>query len=185
LLAKEARLLQEIGKQRIAPRFVELFTDWEHLFLAQEFCRGLVFPSHIATRSAAILSSACASALPEYYAGFFETFERLSQSLLQLHNMNIVFGDLSPRNVIIEEETETPLLIDFEGAYQIGVDTPVNICTPGYAPRRRQALSPEYAPVYRDDLFGLGALMLAYLLPINSFIVQAEDAPNCLRTLLS
>src|SRR5205807_2943912 len=95
-------------------------------------------------------------------------FRSLCLSLInlvdKLHGRNIVFNDLSPNNVIAVAGGSELRLVDFEGAHQIGVDRPTNVYTPGFVSRSRLSGG---AGNFAEDYYGIGSVLLAYLLPVN------------------
>lgn len=166
LLRKEHRLLSQVADTGIAPRPVDLFQEWEHWFLVEEFIEGVPMSRHSAANNILLRTRATQGEYDEWYAMFIALCADLIRIVNTLHSRNIVFADLSPNNLIV-----TPggglKIIDFEGAYQPGTDRATNIYTPGFISRHRLAGStarPE------DDYYSAGAVLLAYLLPINGML---------------
>ncbi|MBJ6984498.1 class III lanthionine synthetase LanKC [Luteimonas sp. MC1750] len=171
-LRKEYRLLTLLSGTGIAPEPISLFQEWRHLFLAQERIPGYTLREHQARSSKLVHAGTDASAMREWIANLAVIARNLLQVVERLHAHGIVFGDLSMNNVIVDADTLGVRLIDFEGAYEPGVDAPVNLYTPGYAPQDR--FDREGAD-YPDDLHALGSILVALMMP-NTAIMALKPA---------
>ncbi len=172
LLRKEQRILALLAGSGYTARPIELFSEWEHTFVAQEYVTGTSLATLGATRSVLLRTRPA----PADVAAFLDLTRRVFGSLLRalehLHARNVVFGDLSPSNVLWREELGRVALIDFEGACELGVDRPANLTTPGFdAPGAGPAGTPDPA----DDWYAYGALLCAFLMPITPFFALAPD----------
>lgn len=175
LLKKEYRLLERVMDARIAPQPVQLFQEWEHWFLVEEHIDGISMASHSALHNVLLRTRPADHNYKEWY----ETFRVLCASLTRimdvLHQRNIVFGDLSTSNLIVLKENPELKLIDFEGAYEIGVDRPTALYTPGFASGDRLAGA---KPCFADDHYAMGAVLLAYLFPLSGLFQLNADAKH-------
>jgi serine/threonine protein kinase len=164
LLKKEYSLLCLLADTGIAPKALDLFPEWEHWFLVEEYIDGVSMSGHSAARNILLRTRPTEQDSLEWY----QTFRSLCMSLIgiveTLHAKNIVFTDLSPENLIVCRGTAELKLIDFEGAYQIDVDPPTRLHTPGFISSR--CLAGAIAG-FDDDYYALGAVLLAYLFPVN------------------
>lgn len=165
-LEKEHRILSRIADSgaQIAPRPVELFRDWEHLFLAQEYLQGVQLTSFSARYNVTLMTRPSLEDTQRFFADFRTIFVQLARILETLHENDIVFGDLSPNNVIVLQDPLRVRILDFEGATEIGVDRPAHLFTPGFA-YRDQMYGRDATP--QSDYFALGALMHYFLAPFN------------------
>jgi hypothetical protein len=164
LLKKEFRLLATLSDLGVAPRPVDLFREGEHWFLAEELIEGLSMSAHSAVHSLLLRTRPSPDDLSEWYDMFRSLSLSLTDVLEKLHSRNIVFNDLSPNNLIVVAGTHELKLVDFEAAYQIGVDRPTLLYTPGFASQSRLAGG---AGNFEEDCYALGSVLLAYLLPLN------------------
>lgn len=164
LLKKEYRLLERLQDTGIAPRPIQLFQEWEHWFLVEELIDGVSMASHSAAHSVLLRTRPTPEAFKEWHDNFRKLCASLARIIDVLHQRNIVFGDLSTGNLIVVKGRHELKLIDFEGAYELGVDESVSLFTPGFASRER--MSGKQATFF-DDYYGMGAVILAYLLPLN------------------
>jgi class III lanthionine synthetase len=166
LLKKEYRLLQRVADTGVAPRPVDLFQEWEHWFLVEEYIAGVPMGRHSAAHNILLRTRPSEQDCSEWRAMFSRLAENLVRIVNTLHGRNIVFSDLSTNNLIVTGEGELKI-IDFEGAQELGVDAPVNIYTPGFGSQHRIAGGPARA---EDDYYSVGAVLLAYLLPVNGLL---------------
>lgn len=166
LLKKEYRFLSLLAdaEETIAPRPIDLFQDWEHHFLVQEFIQGMQLREFSASNNVILLTEPTIEATERYFASFKEIFSQLARILKALHGLNIVFSDLSPSNVLILTDPLRVRLIDFEASYEIGVDQPARLFTLGFAYRDQMY---GEASRFESDYFSLGALMHFFLAPFN------------------
>lgn len=172
LLRKEYRLLALLADTGIAPRPVHLFQEGDHWFLVEEYIQGLSLRAHSASHNILLRTRPSESDFQYWY----KTFRHLSRRLLEiieiLQSRNVVFSDLSPNNLIVTEDGNDLRVIDFEAAYQLGVDEPTSLFTPGFAPTGREG----GARGFDHDRYSAGAVLMAYLFPVNSFFHLRPDA---------
>ncbi len=156
LLRKEARILQRLGPTGLLPQFVDLFGEWEHLFLVQEFIAAESLWGY------AINFYFCkAEQSPaESFRMFRDTALKLIAALRTVHEHGIVLRDLTRNNTLVTADGRIQF-IDLEFAHETGMEESVLwVQTPGYA-------SPEQLrsqqPTFQDDHYSLGALLLDIL----------------------
>ena len=152
LLEKEARILRHLGPTGLFPQFIDLFQEWEHLFLVQEKLSAESLWGH---------------AINFYFTPGYRpadccrdlvaTIRKLCLGLRTVHRHGVILRDLTRNNVLVTTDAEIRF-IDLEFAYELeGHDPPVAGFTAGYA-------SPEQmrndAPTTADDCYALGALIL-------------------------
>jgi tRNA A-37 threonylcarbamoyl transferase component Bud32 len=170
ILKKEARLLDKVGDLGISPQLYDVFQDWEHWFIVQEYVEARTLWSLCVSEKAVLLNTRPTT---EDYAVFYELFRwvftGIGEAVAALHERGIVLADLSPHNVLIVEEERRVCLIDYEGAFELGVDTPTNLATPGFVSPERNGRR-NAVPVREDDWFALGAMMLSFIFPITVFL---------------
>jgi predicted Ser/Thr protein kinase len=170
-LNKEFRILDKLSKTGIAPQTYGLFNEWEHVFLAQEMIEGITLRQFQVKSNKIIHSSSTNEQMQNWIQTITSIAKSVISSIIKLHEQNIIFGDLSPNNVMINEETLKTTLIDFEGAYEPGVDKPVNIFTPGFAENARMDRD---VTDFSDDYFALGATLVSMIMP-NTCLMQLKS----------
>lgn len=173
-LSREYRLLSKVAGMGIAPRPFDLFKDWEHAFLVEEFIEGTSLGEFSAIHTIIGRTRPRTEDFEHFCDTYKRIFAQLARNLLILHGAGITLGDLSPGNVIVGEDLR-PWLIDFGGACEVGVDAPTSTFTPGYASDARVKAR---AGGFKEDCFSLGALMLTFLLPLNPLMIQKPDCKN-------
>lgn len=155
LLEKEARILRLLTPTGLVPRFIDLFQEWEHLFLVQERLD--------------------AQSLWGYSMNFYfdadltpaDTLRRVRSTFLSIldglevvHRHGVVLRDLTKNNVMLTADDEVKF-IDLEFAYETDRDEPpVQGWTAGYASPEQQR---NELPTPADDHYALGALLLDVL----------------------
>jgi len=174
LLRKEHRLLVQLQEARIAPRALDFFRDWEHFYLVEELLEGESFRifQQVAL-NLGLKGDPSVADVAEFVRNYCRVIVRVAEALMVLHERHIVFGDLSFNNIIIGKGGEEVRLIDFEGAHEHGVDSPPLLHTPGFAPRE---MVEDGVSTTDQDLYGLGAVMLAGLMPINPLLSMNPSA---------
>lgn len=99
--------------------------------------------------------------------------EQLARAVNSLHQHGILHGDIKPHNILIDPETDTPLLTDFGLAdVDPGGNTEPSVLflgTPGYIPPEAAGFSSQGAnvgsvgPSIAADVYGLGATLYTLL----------------------
>lgn len=168
LLKKEHRILSKIAHTRVAPQPLDFFQDWEHFFLVQEQLTGMSLGSFSARNNIILYTHPTIDNTKAFYQDFKTIFVQLAEILKLLHDNGVVFSDLSPNNVIVLAETLEVKIIDFEGAYEIGVDKPITLFTPGFAYADQMSGRPS---TFQSDYFSLGAIMYFFLIPVNQIFM--------------
>ncbi|MGY3228924.1 putative Ser/Thr protein kinase [Luteibacter sp. HA06] len=164
LLQKEYRLLQKLAELEIGPRPIDFFEEWEHTFLVEEFLDGMTLRQHAVLHNVTRTAHPTEQHAREFYDAFKPVFLGLNEIVRRLAENGVVFRDLSPTNVLILKDGRVRL-VDFEAATEVGVDSRSNLFTPGFA--SADIFATETAD-YSNDLFSIGALMFAYLMPIHA-----------------
>jgi serine/threonine protein kinase len=173
LLKKEHRLLALLADSGIAPQPVDLFEEGTHWFLVEEYINGIPLSSHSAAHNILLRTRPAEEDYELWYQVFRKIALRVIDIVDALHSRNVVFADLSPNNLIITNDSNDLKLVDFEGAYQEGIDQPVNLYTPGFVSQSRLQGSPARR---EDDYYSVGAVLLSYLLPVNGLFHLKPEA---------
>ena len=165
LLKKEYRLLKLLQNTGIAPQPIDLFKEWEHWFLVEEYIHGISMAAHSSEHNVLLRTRPKLEQYEQWYATVRSICLSLANILKVLHQHGIVFADLSTNNLIVLAGKAELKIIDFEGATQVGVDRPSTIYTPGFVSGNRLA---GFTAGFEDDYYSAGAVLLGYLFPINS-----------------
>lgn len=180
-LQKEHRLLDRIRHTGVAPEPLDLFEEWEHWFLVEEFITGPSLASHSAAHNILLRTRPTVEDFSEWRNNFLSISANLFALLQVLHEYKIVFTDLSTTNVILETATGKLKLIDFEGAYELGVDRPTKLYTPGFVSQQRLAGSEA---ALEDDYYAAGAVLMSYIFPITGFFHLNPKAKEAIMSSL-
>jgi serine/threonine protein kinase len=168
LLKKEHRILSKIAHTGVAPQPLDFFQDWEHFFLVQEYCAGPTLGGFAARNNITLHTHPTVENTEKFYGDFKILFLQLARVIKVMHENNIILTDLSPNNVIVLPETKQIKLIDFEGAYELEVDQPIYMYTPGFAYADQMA---GRASTFESDYFSFGAVMHHFLAPVNQIFL--------------
>ena len=169
-LRKEHRLLQKLSGTGVTPEPLDLFEDWEHLFLVEEYIPGdilytLTSASERRSRGIEIIDKHI------FTEGMHKIWTQITNAFKTIHEHNIIINDVSPGNVIIAQEDEKIHLIDLEGAWEIGVDPPYTLFgTAGFRIGDQGVLN------QLDDIYGLGRMMCSMLFPGNMLLNIKPEA---------
>lgn len=171
-LQKEFRILGKISDLNICPRPFDFFKEWDHCFLATEFIEGITLRQYVVKTNRLIHGETSGDALKIWLDNAMKIAVDLLDIFVKLHGRNIIFGDLSLNNVMINPETLALKLIDFECALEPGIDASINMFTPGYGTEARlDRVSIEFS----DDYYALGCTLLALIAPNVTLIQKRED----------
>ena len=174
-LRKEFRLLRRLADLDVTPRPYAHFRDWEHTFLVEEYLEGDTLRMWLSKRYPWMKVRATRRDVKAYFHEVCKVFTRLAEALKRVHAENISIGDLSPDNCIVSAQGHVHI-IDLEAAIEHGMDTPMDLQTPGFA-----SLCPdrsELALAREEDYYAFGANLLAALMPINPMLVQDRGAAS-------
>ena len=164
-LKKEFRLLEKLSSTGITPQPLDFFQDWEHYFLVEEFIAGETLFARVPNCNTDRLGVEIPTT-----EKLLTIAINLAQAVQIVHEQNIVINDFSPSNIIVSEDNSQLHLIDFEAAWEVGVDIPVDdFGTVGFRPK--SGIS-EIA----NDVYGLGALLLHVFVPINDLLELKPEA---------
>ena len=169
-LEKEHRLLTKLSGSGITPEPIDIFFDWKHLFLVEEFILGEPFLNRFSLFD---VHSSGHRFNPEIYIEMLYTlWTQMAYAVKTAHDHNILINDFSPGNIIFSNQNETLHLIDLEAACEEGVDTrSQNIRTIGF--RSQENLSDKL-----NDIYGLGALIFHFNCPINPVLELEPNLKN-------
>lgn len=174
-LLAEYLALREIHARApgLCPRPLELFHHWEHTYLVSEFLPGVSLYRWMVTNNPAVLDHTDVAAYAGYHDRCLALLDQLETQLRTLHDLGFVFIDLSPTNVLVDDDDRVRL-VDFEAVQPID-DVRRYMGTPGYLP-------PDPRTVVRHDprdldRYGLSALALLLVFPAHE---PAERHPAVL-----
>ncbi len=173
LLEREYRLLKKVENTGIAPRPLDFFQEGEHSYLVEEFIpKATPLRFYSSSRTVVALTDPTRQSVETFWKEYKRIFLRVARLVEVLHQHGIVFMDFSYNNVLISEDGKDLKLIDLEGAFEIGIDAPSHLLTPGFA----SVSDLNTAPGFANDYYAFGAAMLSYIMPINPMMLLDPQA---------
>ncbi|GHJ39566.1 serine/threonine protein kinase [Streptomyces sp. TS71-3] len=177
-LAHEHRILQELDGSvpGVAPAPVKFFRRWEHTYLVSELIPGVSLLEWVTNHHPGFTVSPDGDYYRTYWERCTRIVEQLSRALDRLHEAGYVFLDVSPRNILVDDD-DAVRLIDFETAEKVG--NPLSLFgTPGYFPdlpddqlREMMGKDPTYC-----DRYGLAALTQLLTFGMKVHVTEREPA---------
>ena len=136
-IRSELVFLQKLANSSISPKPIESFSLWRNSYVVMELLPG--------------------GPLSELYRKPFTLKTRLTiaaevaDALAKLHDKNIVWGDVSPANVLWDDKNDKIYFVDFEHARQLTQNTQtLTAGTPGFtAPEPKTLQNETYRPSLR------------------------------------
>ena len=181
-LRKEHEILELLRNTGVAPVPIDSFQLWENFFLVEEYVEGVDIRNIMLRETPLMRSYPSLEDTGHYYEVCKKIFKSFATAVDLLHKCGIVFGDLNAKNIKIDPVTYAVKLIDFEGAFRPGLDTPTYLFTPGF---KSEASIRKNAQSFEDDLYALAANMLYMLFPIAAFASLRNDLfDTVLKTML-
>ncbi len=147
----------------LCPRPVELFHQWEHSFLVTEWIPGMPLYRWMVINNPALHIGPDAAEFVAYHRRCLSLLDQLDAQLRLLHELGYVFIDLSPTNVLVDDDDRVRL-VDFEAVQPSG-DVRRFMGTPGYLHPDAQSVA-RHDPLELDR-YGLAALALLLVFPLH------------------
>ncbi|MEV7187329.1 class III lanthionine synthetase LanKC [Kitasatospora sp. NPDC093102] len=172
VLKKEYRLLGRLCGSEYFVRPREYFEEDGHAFLVEDFVPGDHLGRYTIRRNPLYRVDVTDAALDRYYADMRGLWTQLARAIASAHRQDIVLGDLSFGNVLVEDDTRIRI-IDMECAVEDGIDPHVGLHTPGMAAQRtlRTGTSDR-----ANDCYALGSIILGSVMLANGIIGLHQPA---------
>lgn len=153
LLQKEARILKRLEHTGYTPRFIEVFPQWEHLFLAQERLNAESLWGYAIGFS----RGSAEQRVADFFNAVRDSVTKLTIALKTIHGLGIVMRDLTRNNIMFTKDHQIKF-IDLEFAFELdGTDPHTHTWTDGHSsPEQRRWERPKPG----DDCYSLGAIIL-------------------------
>ncbi|MEA2183015.1 MAG: putative SapB synthase [Solirubrobacteraceae bacterium] len=157
-LGRERDMLQRLEGLDVAPGMRDYFTLGEHHFLVEEFVQGATLMSQIVQRyPVGVIGEDDETAVAEYTAWALEMCSRVEAAVAQLHGRDVVFGDLSPSNMLVRDDGSI-VLIDLEVATLVSENSRQTLATSAFMP-------PPTETGLAVDRYALACLRMFVFLP--------------------
>jgi class III lanthionine synthetase len=161
-LDREYETLTRLAGIPGVPAVHDLFWIGEHRFLAMDHVDGDVLGKAIVLRYPLIDPAST----QEDYAGFtrwaIDIHRQVSETIEQIHERGIVYGDLHLFNIVVRED-DTIALLDYEVTSAVEDATRPGLNNPGFAP-------PRDVHGFDIDNYALACLRFALFLPMTNLL---------------
>ena len=161
-LGQERKILERLAGIEQIPALRGFFHCGGHDFLAMEYVEGKTLQYHQAIRSPIINFAPSAEDLADYATWALNIHRQITEIIAAIHDRGVVFGDLHPRNVLIDDN-DIVRLIDFE----LASDDPENhrsvLGAPGF-------MAPIDRTGFDADRCALASLGLALFFPLTAMV---------------
>jgi hypothetical protein len=157
-LGHERDMLQRLAGLDVVPALRDYFTLGDHHFLVEDFVEGSTLMWQIVKRYPhGVLGSTDETAIAEYTSWALGMCARVEGVVAQLHARDVVFGDLSPHNMLVRDD-DSIVLIDLEVATLAGENRRQTLATTAFMP-------PATQTGLAVDRYALACLRLFAFLP--------------------
>jgi serine/threonine protein kinase len=157
-LRRERDMLKRLAGLDVVPDVRDYFTRGGHDFLVEDFVDGPTLQSQIVQRyPIGVLGGGDETEAAEYAAWALEMCTRAEAAVAQLHDRDIVIGDLSPANMLVRDDGSI-VLIDLEVATLAGDAGRQTLATSAF-------MSPATQTGVEVDRYALACLRMFIFLP--------------------
>ncbi|HWW37880.1 lanthionine synthetase LanC family protein, partial [Pedobacter sp.] len=176
-LRSQHQIHQDLKGTIHIPEIIDLFTHNGDTYLAMEYIKGVSLETKISTiyqgRHWQHLEQKAQQHIINYLLRILEIIEKL-------HEKGYIHRDLTPVNFMINKKDEI-YLIDMEMAYSIAAKHPAfNGGTEGFMSKEQHE---EEAPIFEDDIYGFGALMIASFTNMPPLKLDRQHAQQLSKSL--
>jgi tRNA A-37 threonylcarbamoyl transferase component Bud32 len=181
---REWTFLQRLGDLDSFPTPITSFQHWEHHFIAEEFIDGKDIRSVLLERNPLARPGRSTERSRDFLRIYLSVFRGLTRAVRDAHSRQVILGDLTAANLLVDTDTFTVTVIDLESCRLAEAEsddahlaTPVELFTPGFSHSRRRFNASQY----EDDLFGLAMTMAYFIFPIAAMSYLREDVMGLYR----
>lgn len=173
-IERERAALELLRGVEGVPELIDLKQGHEHLFLIREFTGGLPLMSLIYQKNPLIfMQSQEAQAVADYKMWALRIAENVERLISRIHSRGVVFGDLHPNNVLVDE-ADSVSVIDFETSSTDSENFTQQMAAPGFG-------CPEGISGFGVDWFAFGALCAALFVPLTQVLSWHGGADRLLE----
>ncbi len=184
ILAREWTFLNRLAGTGSFAEPIAEFQQWEHHFIVQEYVEGTDIRSVLLERNPLARPAITAEGSRAFLRIHLAVFRGLARAVQAAHDRNVVLGDLSPSNLLVDQDTYHVTVIDLEACRLAGpeavdshLEKPVELYTPGFSHSR----SRTGPPGPQDDLRALANTMAYFVFPIAAMSYLRPDVLGLFR----
>ncbi|MFC4535037.1 class III lanthionine synthetase LanKC [Sphaerisporangium dianthi] len=166
-LGHEADILRRLEGLDVVPALYDYFTLGEHHFLVQEFIDGTTLSQESVHRHPLTRATLTPEDAAEYTEWALDMLARVDRAVTALHGRGVVFGDLHPFNVLVEDDRV--VLIDFEVASLAENKARPTLAHPGFCP-------PSDRVGIAADRYALACMRLNLFAPMSTVLIPLQRA---------
>jgi len=166
-LERERWALSELAGVRGVPELLDYRRGNEHYFLVRDYVEGAPLSRECLRRNPLLRGDSSPEAVEEFTRWALHVLAQVTEAVREMHDRGVVFGDLHPGNVLVDE-SGTVTLIDFETATTTAQDAPQAIGAVGFT-------APSGYIGAAVDRYALGVLRLAVFLPFGATLTWGLD----------
>jgi serine/threonine protein kinase len=172
-LLREQRILNKLESLTCVPKHIECFEEGGHTFTAQQLISARPFRRYRAQDNITLTPFDGDNERANCFRkAFGEIALNLIKSVFAVHRHQIIIGDISPDNILVDA-AQNVYLIDFESAWDrswaLEPDELATVwMTRGFRCAKRETRSKV---TYRDDWFAAGMILFSMLLPVEQLSV--------------
>jgi serine/threonine protein kinase len=167
-LGRERDTLRRLAGLDVVPALRDYFTLGDHHFLVEDFIEGTTLSSQIVRRFPFGMVGAGdpPGAAAEYAAWALDVCARVEAAVAQVHERDVVIGDLSATNTLVRDDGSV-VLIDLEAATLAGDEGRPTVATASFmAPASQTGLA--------VDRYALACLRLFVFLPQLTSLLRLD-----------
>ena len=180
-LAQEAKMLEVVGGVGIVPEVYTTFQDWENFYLAEEYFDAVDMRGIMLAHSPLLKVNPTKENSEEFFSIYVRIFKKILRAVEHIHSKGVVIGDISPTNVLVNEDTLEIRIIDLEGAFRPTIDVAQEIHTPGF---RSEAKGRSVESNFEDDLYAVGVIMMYSIFPVAALAFLRDDVFTSITPIL-
>lgn len=163
LRKKEYSMLKILQNHNIAPRPIEIFKDWEHIFLVEEYVIGTHLLQFTSQNNIFYRNFEDDNGLNIYIEKILIIFLKLVDIMKIAHENGFIISDLSPRNIVVNDNLEVKI-IDLEACIYLDEKEIYQLSTSGYSEKIK------VNNMIKSDLYSLGCIFFSCLINRNEMI---------------
>ncbi|MET8765050.1 class III lanthionine synthetase LanKC [Lentzea sp. NPDC004782] len=187
VLAREWTFLHRLADTGRFPAPVATFQHWEHHFIAEEHIEGADIRTIMFDHNPLVQPRFDAAQSRHFLRVFLAVFRSLTRAIADAHQREIILGDLTATNLLIDPDTFAVRVIDLEACRladsavsEPDLQSSVELYTQGFSHSRRVA----GASTPEGDLYSLAAIMAYLVFPIAAMSYLRDDVFDLYRVYL-